>query len=186
MAANTGGNLIRPWSKAKLSSITAADASPLISSSAERVLRDEQRTKKLVVTFCDGIFSYADERTASQIIDESLKLCGGNKDVLAQVVQTKFFAGHTPFYWLLVNRHSKPKTPPFLEKLFQLCKDVASETLEDMTKGLPHRLDDDLYKIVKRYVTPQRQRLNRIAATAMDSWSSPYLFSLTGCLWMGK
>ena len=23
-----------------------------------------------------------------------------------------------------------------------------------MTKGLPHRLDDDLYKTVKRYVTP--------------------------------
>ena len=110
--------------------------------------------KKLVVTFCDGIFSYADEHMAGQIIDQSLKLCGGDKDVLTQVVQAKFFAGHTPFYWLIVNRHSKPKTPPLLEKLFQLRKGVASETLEDMTKGLPNRLDDDLYKIVKQYVTP--------------------------------
>jgi hypothetical protein len=120
----------------------------------EEVLADEHRMKRLVATFCDGVFSYADEDKAGQIIDESLKICGCDTNILAQVVQTKFFAGHTPFYWLLVNRHSKPKAPPLLEKLFRLCKHVAPTTLEDMTDGLPHRLDDDLYKIVKRFLTP--------------------------------
>lgn len=110
--------------------------------------------KRLMATFCDGIFSYADEEKAGQIINESLKICNGDTDALAEVVQTKFFAGHTPFYWLLVNRHSKPKAPPLLEGLFRLCKHVTPATLEDMTEGLPCRLPDDLPKIVKRFLTP--------------------------------
>lgn len=100
--------------------------------------------------FCDGIFVYADEATATRIIEESTKICGASHDTLSHVLQTKFFAKHTPFYWTIISRHSNPDTPPLLTKLFEACAlPLTKETQEDILAAFYACYDSDLYLDIK-------------------------------------
>ncbi|TEB19056.1 hypothetical protein FA13DRAFT_1802652 [Coprinellus micaceus] len=55
------------------------------------VLEDPNPLKQLKAIFCNRISLYADEDTADRILELSLRICGGSQDVLAEVLQQKFF-----------------------------------------------------------------------------------------------
>lgn len=106
--------------------------------------------KRLRAAFCDGIFVYADEATATRIIEDSTKICGVSHDTLSQVLQTKFFAEHTPFYWAIISRRSNPGTPPLLTKLFETCAlPLTKEAQEDIMAAFYACYDSDLYLEIK-------------------------------------
>lgn len=106
--------------------------------------------KRLKATLCGGIFAYADEPTAVRIIEDSAKICGASPDTLSQILQTKFFSGHTPFYWAIINRHSNPGTPPLLTKLFGACSlPLTRESQEDVLAAFYACYDSDLYLDIK-------------------------------------
>ncbi|KAJ3495298.1 hypothetical protein NMY22_g19955 [Coprinellus aureogranulatus] len=119
---------------------------------AESLLQDEPFMKKVVAVFCDGIFSYANEQAATQIMDRSLRLCQSDQGTLAGILEAKFFAKHTPFYWTVVNRHSRPGIPPLLEKLFKLCPQLSAGTREDIVQGLMIDCDNRLYREIQSRV----------------------------------
>ncbi|TEB06395.1 hypothetical protein FA13DRAFT_1749941 [Coprinellus micaceus] len=85
---------------------------------APEILQDGARMSRLRATFCDGIFSYADNDRATRIMDESLKICGGSTEALAQILKTEFFVNHSPFYWVIANRpDAKRGVPPLFAQM---------------------------------------------------------------------
>ena len=112
--------------------------------------------KKLTAAFCDVIFSYPDQAAIDMVIDASLRVCGGSEETLSRVLQTTFFADHTPFYWAIVNKDPKQVgIPPLLERLFSICNNAVDETTQtDMIWGLLglKDLDDSLYQSIKPYL----------------------------------
>ncbi|TEB28517.1 hypothetical protein FA13DRAFT_1735660, partial [Coprinellus micaceus] len=132
------------------------DVPPVSTMTAAHVLQDKERMKKLTATFCDAMFSYPDQATIDKVVEESLRLCGGSEDILSAVLQTKFFAGHTPFYWAIVNKDPKQAgVPPLLERLLSICSNTVDETAQaDMMWGLLglKDSDDSLYQQIKTYL----------------------------------
>ncbi|TEB19039.1 hypothetical protein FA13DRAFT_1802642 [Coprinellus micaceus] len=121
----TGLDAVHGPTETKSDFTTAIDVPPLIEISADDFLQDEQRMKKLKAKFCNAIYAHADQGTIDRIIDESLKLCGGSEETLSTVLQTKFFVGHTPFYWAIVNKDpNHTGVPLLLEKLFEAADDL--------------------------------------------------------------
>ncbi|TEB28513.1 hypothetical protein FA13DRAFT_1735654 [Coprinellus micaceus] len=101
----TGLDAVHDPTETKSDFTTAIDVPPLIEISADDFLQDEQQMKKLKAKFCNVIYAHADQGTIDNIVDESLKLCGGSQETLSTVLQTKFFVGHTPFYWAIRGFH---------------------------------------------------------------------------------
>ncbi|TEB19051.1 hypothetical protein FA13DRAFT_491353 [Coprinellus micaceus] len=116
-------------------------------------LQDEQRMKKLMARFCDAIYTHAVQDMIDGIIDESLRLCGGSREILSTVLQTKFFLGHTPFYWAIVNKDpNHVGIPLLLEKLFSVCGNTVDATTEEeiiMTLLQLEDPGDDLYQSIE-------------------------------------
>lgn len=115
--------------------------------------------KKLTVVLCDGLFSPVDTDAAYRIIRECLDLCAGSKEALGQVLQTRFIAGHTPFYWIIVNlseeerAQSERACPPLLSKLIEVCGDLLKLAQDDIVQGLLEFSDDALFQIIKPNLT---------------------------------
>lgn len=105
--------------------------------------------KRLKASLCPGMFAYADEQLATQILDECLKICGGSAETLSAVIQTKFFVGHTLFYWLIIKRHSKSGTPPLFTELLSVCESLDIATQEEIADAFWKEYDSDLYVAVK-------------------------------------
>ncbi|KAF5338479.1 hypothetical protein D9611_013305 [Ephemerocybe angulata] len=113
------------------------------------LLKDEQFMKKLAAVFCDGLFSVADEATASLIISKSLSLCD-SESVLCQLIQTKFFSGHTPFYWAIVNSgESGSGMPPLLVQMLDMCEELNEQTQIDMAWAFCVQSNDEIFQNVK-------------------------------------
>ncbi|KAJ3504828.1 hypothetical protein NMY22_g17791 [Coprinellus aureogranulatus] len=129
------------------------DATSRIHLTAVQVLQDDHRMKRLVAALSTGIFSYADEKAVNGIMDECSKICGGSQETLAQVLQTKFFAKHTPIYWAIVNRHSRQGVPPLLTKLLETCSPLSEETQNDVIDAFYREYHSDIYCAVKEYLT---------------------------------
>lgn len=114
-----------------------------------------EKLNSLTGVLCDGMFSYADEEKATQIITECLKLCDGSKDTLSQVLQTKYVSNHSPFFWVIANlpiskQTESPRTvPPLLTKFLEICSDLLDDTQNDIVQGLFITSDDALYQLVR-------------------------------------
>ncbi|KAJ2919946.1 hypothetical protein MD484_g478, partial [Candolleomyces efflorescens] len=130
---------------------------------------DGGRLNALTGILCDGMFSYADEEKATQIIAECRKVCDGIKDAeLSQVLQTKYVSNHTPFFWVIANlpqsERSKPQRtiPPLLTELLKICGDLLDETQNDIVQGLFVNSDDPLYQLIRprlpSFATPPPKR----------------------------
>jgi hypothetical protein len=117
--------------------------------------------KKLKAKFCNAIYAHADQGTIDNIVDESLKLCGGSQETLSTVLQTKFFVGHTPFYWAIVNKDpNHTGVPLLLEKLFGVCGNVVDKKTEkDLVLALLalEEAADDLYRSIEPRLRTFRQ-----------------------------
>lgn len=133
--------------------MNGTDATPSIHLSPVHVLRDEHRMKRLKAALCPGIFSYADEDAATQILDDALKICGRSTETLSEVIQTKFFAGHTPFHWLMTKKHSKTGVPPLFLRLLSVCETLSAEAQEEIADTFYQEYNSDLYTVVKPKLT---------------------------------
>jgi hypothetical protein len=107
--------------------------------------------KKLMARFCDAIYAHTDQDTIDGIIEESLRLCGGSREILSTVLQAKFFLGHTPFYWAIVNKDPKHVgIPLLLGKLFSVCGNTVDATTEIvLALLLLEDPGDDLYQSIE-------------------------------------
>jgi hypothetical protein len=118
---------------------------------------DEERLNTLTGILCDGMFSYADEEKATQIITECRKLlCDETKGAeLSQILQTKYVSNHTPFFWVIVNlpqserNKSQRIVPPLLAELLELCGDLLEETQNDIVQGLFVNSNDPFYQLIR-------------------------------------
>lgn len=124
-------------------------------------MQDDQFVKQLTAIFCDGLFSYTDEATATSIIEKSLQLCDGSRDTLSELVQTKFFAKHSPFFLTIANRKadgglnpliSRKAVPPLLTELFELCGELKEETQEEIMQALYTDSESDLFEALKSHL----------------------------------
>ncbi|TEB28523.1 hypothetical protein FA13DRAFT_1775962 [Coprinellus micaceus] len=151
-----------PWvlvpyqSTGKGTAITTIDVPPLVEISADQFLQDEQWMKKLMARFCDAIYAHTDQDTIDGIIEESLRLCGGSREILSTVLQAKFFLGHTPFYWAIVNKDPKHVgIPLLLGKLFSVCGSTVDATTEEeivLALLLLEDPGDDLYQSIEPHL----------------------------------
>ncbi|TEB19041.1 hypothetical protein FA13DRAFT_490891 [Coprinellus micaceus] len=91
--------------------LTADALPPPYSRTASQGLQDETRMTRLKAAFCDGLFSLASKEEAKLIMDESSRICGDSPEVMSEVVQTKFFVYHTPFYWVFISHHTSTGVP---------------------------------------------------------------------------
>lgn len=105
--------------------------------------------KRLKAALCPGIFSHANEQAATHILEDLLKICGGSTETLSGVLQTGFFAGHTPFHWLIAKRHSTPGTPPLFRRLLSVCESLSDEAQKEIADTFYKEYDSDLYMTVK-------------------------------------
>ncbi|KAF5338458.1 hypothetical protein D9611_013312 [Ephemerocybe angulata] len=122
-----------------------------ILSSAEKLSETVQFVKKLTAIFCDGLFSVADEATASLIISKSIDLCRSER-ALSQLLQIKFISEHTPFYWVIVSSgdgSSYCGIPPLLEQMLQICGDLDTESQEDIKEAFLTQSNDAIFQYIK-------------------------------------
>ncbi|KAF5338485.1 hypothetical protein D9611_013309 [Ephemerocybe angulata] len=99
---------------------------------AEDLLKDTNLLKEIAAIFFEGLFSVVDEATASLILNKSRSLCG-SEETLSQILQTKFFFEHTPFYWVIVNRGgSASGIPPLLVHMLGICGKLSRGVQKDI------------------------------------------------------
>ncbi|TEB28509.1 hypothetical protein FA13DRAFT_1735650 [Coprinellus micaceus] len=129
------------------------DTPPPLYLTASQVLQDETRVKRLKASFCDGLFSLASEEEAKLIMDESSRICVGSARVMSEVLQTKFFLDHTPFYWIIISHRTSTGIPPLLEQLLEAIQELTVDAQEDIMEGLRRQFNSDLYNLVKGRLT---------------------------------
>ena len=108
---------------------------------------------KLKAAFCDGLFSLASGEEAKLIMDECSIICGGSQEALSEVLQTKFFLDHTPFYWILISHHVSSGVPPLLEELLEVVQELTLAAQEDIMEGIRRQFNSDLYNAVRGRLT---------------------------------
>ncbi|TEB28515.1 hypothetical protein FA13DRAFT_1735657 [Coprinellus micaceus] len=129
------------------------DVTPRIHLEPGQVLKDDHRVKRLVAALSEGIFYDIDEKKASEILQECLKICGGSNETLSQVLQDKFFGGHTPFYWAITNKNPQSHTLPLLKELIFYGGVLTKETQGDIVVAFRMYFDSVLYEAVKPALT---------------------------------
>jgi hypothetical protein len=115
------------------------------------VLKDEHRVKRLIASLSKGFFHDINEKKAPEILQECLKICGGLNDTLSQVLQDKFFGGHTPFYWAITTKDPKSHDPPLLKVL--TLYGLTKATQQDIVAAFHVEFDSVLYEAVKPILT---------------------------------
>ncbi|TEB37191.1 hypothetical protein FA13DRAFT_1726285 [Coprinellus micaceus] len=122
------------------------DVTPRVHLTAPEILQDGARMSRLRATFCDGIFSYADNDRATRIMDESLKICGGSTEALAQILKTEFFVNHSPFYWVIANRpDAKRGVPPLFAQMLSVCTALDLATQGEILEVLYRKYASNIY-----------------------------------------
>ncbi|KAF6763342.1 hypothetical protein DFP72DRAFT_841445 [Ephemerocybe angulata] len=108
------------------------------------LLKDTNLIKKIAAIFFDGLFSAADEATALLILNKSRSLCG-SEQTLSQLLQTKFFFEHTPFYWVIVNRGGRNSgIPPLLVHMLGICANLSADAQKDIVDACHRILPNDV------------------------------------------
>ena len=121
--------------------------------------------KNMKATLCPGLFETVYASDAHRIMAECLKYCDGDKRILAGVLQSKFVADHSPFYWTLAGEKSIASSrvlPPLLLKFLGICKTLAQDVQEEILEVL-YKIDNDtLYQQLRIYLpsiyTPPTER----------------------------
>ncbi|KAF6763340.1 hypothetical protein DFP72DRAFT_875375 [Ephemerocybe angulata] len=127
----------------------AVDPVPPRPRNASELLADAQFTRQLVAIFCDGLFSVADEATTSTIIRRGMEHCR-SAEILAQVVQSRVFASHTAFYWIIMNHGDHRGIPPLLVELVRICEShFTDEAQDDILQAFLLSSDDELFQYLK-------------------------------------
>ncbi|KAF6763329.1 hypothetical protein DFP72DRAFT_529419 [Ephemerocybe angulata] len=109
----------------------------------DELLNDTNLMKQIAAIFFHGLFSVADEATASIILNKSRSLCG-SEETLSQLLQTRFFFEHTPFYWVIVNRgRSDSGIPPLLVHMLRICAKLSREVQKDIIRACRQILPSD-------------------------------------------
>ena len=109
--------------------------------------------KRLIAALSEGIFYDIDEKKASEILQECLKIYGGLSETLSQVLQDKFFGGHTPFYWAITNKDPQSHDPSLLKELVLHMGELTTETQGDIVEAFRMCFDSVLYDAVKHLLT---------------------------------
>ncbi|TEB19052.1 hypothetical protein FA13DRAFT_491426 [Coprinellus micaceus] len=140
------------------------------------ILSNPKKVVRLKTALSDGLFSSdpTDEASATQVIDECVKICGGLSETLSEILQTPFLASHTPFYWAIVNHdhnisESRVTLPPLLSKLLDLCvpqiqveggqrhlnreRSLNLATQADIVRAFFVEYNSDLYRAVQPYIS---------------------------------
>ena len=68
---------------------------------------------------------------------------------MSEVLQTRFFVDHTPFYWIIIGHHTPTGVPPLLEQLLEASPELTVDAQEDIMDGLRRQYDSDIYDAVK-------------------------------------
>ncbi|TEB23752.1 hypothetical protein FA13DRAFT_1739734 [Coprinellus micaceus] len=147
-------------------------------------LKDPEFVKEMKATLCPGLFETVYAQDAQRIMTECLKHCGGDKRILAGVLQSKFVADHSPFYWTLAGVKSVASSrllPPLLSKFLGICKSLSPDVQEEILDVLYKMDNDALYQQLRTYLpaiyTPQTARSNfqysapSVAGSSDKEWS---------------
>ena len=78
-----------------------------------------------------------------------MKICGGSDQTLSQVLQEKFFGGHTPFYWAIAAKDPQSHAFPLLKGLILSGHELTKATQQDIVAALHVEFDSVLYDAVK-------------------------------------
>ncbi|TEB19042.1 hypothetical protein FA13DRAFT_1744757 [Coprinellus micaceus] len=129
------------------------DVTPRVHLEPSQVLKDDNRVKRLVSVLSEGIFDDIDEKKASGILQECLKICRGSSETLSQVLQDKFFGDHTPLYWAITNKNPQSHDPPLLKTLISHGGKLTKATQQDIVAAFRMYFDSVLYEAVKPTLT---------------------------------
>lgn len=106
-------------------------------------------------SLCPGLFETVYASDAQRIMTECLQHCNGDNRVLAGVLQSKFIAGHSPFYWTLTGEKGVASfimLPPLLSRFLGVCRTLSSDVQEEILEGL-YKIDNDtLYQQLRTYL----------------------------------
>ncbi|KAF5338457.1 hypothetical protein D9611_013314 [Ephemerocybe angulata] len=150
MSDSTIGLFYHYMSTVPLTKFREADVNPnLLGADSDELPKDTNLMKQITAIFCDGLFSVADEATASLIFNNSRTLCG-SEESLSQLLQTKFVFEHTPFYWVIVNSGgSDSGIPPLLVHMLGICANLSKEAQKDIVDACLILSDDGIFQYIK-------------------------------------
>jgi hypothetical protein len=100
-------------------------------------------------TLSPGLFELVDAATSQRIISSCITHCDGSSDVLAKVLQTKFIADHSAFYWVLAGStgvKDLATAPPLLEELLKACGPLSEEIQDEIIDALFKLNSDTLFR----------------------------------------
>lgn len=106
----------------------------------------------MTAALCPGIYEPVDSKNAQHIIDSCRILCDGCPSLLATVLQSRFIADHSPFYWALTGIEAVSKAnavPPFLSQLIGACGDLSVDIQQEIVGALLTIDNDRLYQLLQ-------------------------------------
>lgn len=112
-------------------------------------MKDPYFLKRMKTALCPGLFELTDFEASRHIINNCITHCDNSRDVLAKVLQSKFIADRSPFYWVLAGSDSAArhlKIPPLLTMFLEVCTSLSEETQEEITDVLLKINQDTLLK----------------------------------------
>jgi len=127
----------------------------------EKPIVTPELLKTLTSILCDGMFSFADQTTADRIVGDCLDAVNGFKEILCEIVETKFVENRTPFFWIITNlpesERKKPReertVPPLLATLIGFFDEgLKGIVQDDVVEGLLVHSDDNLFQILLPHV----------------------------------
>lgn len=104
---------------------------------------------KLISLFCCVVYNGEDENAAAQLIKECLEVCGGSKELLAQVLQTRFVDNRTPLRWIICNigQHQVTELPSLPKALLDHCgPSLSREAIDDIELACCDRNDNTMLR----------------------------------------
>ncbi|RXW19780.1 hypothetical protein EST38_g6069 [Candolleomyces aberdarensis] len=108
---------------------------------------------KFVSLICNAAYSASDEDGASTFIEKCLELCGGSKELLSQVFQTRFMEKRIPLFLVLCHTRrlagSETTIPPLITHLLHHLE-LSGSALDDMELACCVHEHIRLYQLIRR------------------------------------
>ncbi|KAF6748947.1 hypothetical protein DFP72DRAFT_551903 [Ephemerocybe angulata] len=128
---------------------------------AQAKLQNEGFAKRMKAALCPGLYEPKgiSREESRNVLANCLALCDGNRDILSAVLQEKFIAQHSPFYWAangaeVGNYRRSQDRYPLLFKLFEaLTGELSADTQEDILQALYRTERDALYGDIQAMLT---------------------------------
>ncbi|KAF5333114.1 hypothetical protein D9611_002844 [Ephemerocybe angulata] len=124
---------------------------------AQAKLQNEGFSKRMKAALCPGLYEPKgiSREESRNVLANCLALCDGNRDILSAVLQEKFIAQHSPFYWATAGAEvgNLPRSQdryPLLFKFFEaMTGEISVETQEDILQALYRTERDSLYRDIQ-------------------------------------